>query len=116
MTALAATRLTPLGDTGLNVQQWGPLTGSDEGQPIELATFPDRSVQVEGDFGAGGSMSIQGSNDGTNYRVLKDHLGNNLNFTSADIRSIDQIVRYLKPVGAGAAVALTVTLMQRRFG
>ncbi len=116
MAVIQPERKTPLGDTGLNVQQWTPLTGSDEGAPIELATFPDRSIQVEGDFGAGGSVAIQGSNDGTNYRTLKDHLGNNLNFTTAGIRSIDQIVRYLKPVGAGAAVALTVTLMQRRFG
>lgn len=87
------------GDTAKVIQQWMGLdfASNQTGAPVALSEFADRAVQVEGTFGVGGTVVMEGTIDGTNYRTLKDHLGNNLSFTTADIRSIDQIVSAIRP-------------------
>ncbi len=44
--------------------RWLGLANGDSGSPMELPAFADKSVQVTGIFGAGGELSIEGSNDG----------------------------------------------------
>ena len=98
--------------------QWTPLTftGLDAGAPLTQFGEADRSVQVTGTFGAGGTVIIEGSNDGVNYAPLKDHLGVALSLTAAGIYSIDQIVANLRPrISAGdGTTSLTVTVLGRR--
>jgi len=98
---------------------WTPLTftGLDSGAPAGNFSGADRSVQVEGTFGAGGNVVIEGSNDGVNYETLNDHLGNALNITAKGIKSVDQICRYVRPrVTAGdGTTSLTITMLTRRI-
>lgn len=86
---------------------------SDDGVPIEVVNFADRSVQVEGSFG-GASVSIEGSNDGLNYRTLTDPQGNDLLISTAKIEMITEVTRFLRPrVISGTTTSLTVSLLAR---
>ena len=67
------------------------------GEELTMTGSADRSVQVVGTFGAGGTCVIEGSNDGVNWSTLKDHLANVLSFTATGIQSIDQITRFIRP-------------------
>lgn len=97
---------------------WPTMTnsGSDVGEAIEMFGSADRSVQVTGTFGTGGTIRIEGSNDGSNYYPLTDPQGNNLDFTSAKIEAVSEITRYIRPrVTAGdGTTSLTVTMLLRR--
>lgn len=98
--------------------QWTGLTQAttDDGAPVELPSYPDRSVQVTGTLGAGGSLRIEGSIDGTNYAVLTDPQGNDLNITTLKIESIMEVVRFIRPrITAGdGTTSLACTIIFRR--
>lgn len=90
---------------------WTPMATGDTGAPLTNTSFSDRSVQVTGTFNAA-TVSIEGSNDGTNYTVLTDTAGVALTFTATGIKQVLQVTRYIRPsVAAGTATALTVTLL-----
>lgn len=95
------------------VATWPNMASGDDGQPIELANFADRSVQVVGSFGSGGNVRIEGSLDGTNYAPLTDPQGNNLDINTPKIEAISEVVRYIRPrVTAGdGTTSLTVTML-----
>lgn len=95
------------------VATWPAMQSGDDGQPIELANFADRSVQVVGDFGVGGNVRIEGSLDGTNYATLTDPQGNALDITTAKIEAITELVRWIRPrVTAGdGSTNLTVIML-----
>ncbi len=100
-----------------HVITWALLTTTNaDGAPIGMTGSADRSVQVEGTFGAAGNVVIEGSNDGVNYRVLTDPQGNALNITSAKIEEIIEIVKLIRPrVTAGdGTTSLTVSMLLRR--
>jgi hypothetical protein len=104
------------GDDMLAGVTWGNLQNGDLGSPLSRAQWADRSIQVEGTFGSGGSLALEGSNDGTNYRVLNDPGLNKLNITAAGITQINEITAFVRPhVTAGdGSTALTVTIVARR--
>jgi hypothetical protein len=95
---------------------WTPLANGDSGSAVDLNDYRDRSVQVLGTFGASGSVTLQGSNDGgTTWATLTDQGGNNLTFTAAGIKHVQQLTEYIRPtVTAGdGTTALTVYVFMR---
>lgn len=114
MTKLVApTRLTALGDLGSTIQQWQQLNFADKniGHPIELSGRA--SIQVQGDFSESDELVIEGSNDGENYCILQDELGNNLTFRNSAIKSIGTAVRHVRPhvTDGDEHTNLTVTIL-----
>jgi hypothetical protein len=103
------------GDTG-HVIAWTSLANGDDGTPLEMIGSADRSVQVVGTFGAGGTVLLEGSNDGTNYNTLHDPGGTALSLTTSQIVAVLEISAFIRPrVSAGdGTTALTVTLLVRR--
>lgn len=95
------------------VASWEAMANGDDGQPIELANFADRSVQVTGTFGLGGMVVIEGSLDGSNYATLTDPQGNALAFAAAKIEAISEVVRWIRPrvTSGDGTTALTVTML-----
>lgn len=70
----------------------------------------DASIQIEGTF-AGGTVQIQGSNDGNNWHILLDHLGDPLVFTASDLRMYllrTRLVRGLTSAGTGMDITMTL--------
>lgn len=104
------------GDGSVIRRSWALLTNTNTtGEPFPFASWVDRSVQVTGTFGAGGTLRWEGSNDGTNYYALTDPQGNALDFTTAKIESVIEICALARPrVTAGdGTTSLTCTLVAR---
>lgn len=97
---------------------WAGLTFTtlDDGSPADWVEYSDRCIQVFGTFGTGGSVTIEGSNNGTNWAALSDPQGNVLTFTSARLEQVLELPRYVRPrITAGDGTTnLTVTLLMRR--
>lgn len=115
--AIIVPNFTPLpapGDVSGYIIQWGPMQNGDIGKAVDLLSFADRSIQVEGIFGAGGNAEIQGSNDGLTFRPLHDPLGVLLEVNAAGdkIRHIMEITRLLRPLitNGDGTTSLTVTI------
>ena len=100
---------------GVRVRQWANMALSDVGDPINLARFSDKTVQISGTFGVGGTVVIEGSIDGVNYNTIKTVFGGDLSFTSAGIQTITEVPVYLRPrVSAGdGTTSLNVTILVR---
>lgn len=119
---MTTTALTSMQNNTGSVNQWRPcwlaIPNSQAGDPLKIAgSFADRTVQVTGTFGAGGSINIEGSNDdGTTYAILTDTLGNALTFTSAGMKQITELPAWIRPrVTAGdGTTALNVYLFMHK--
>ncbi len=81
---------------------------------FEFPAWNDQSVQVVGTFG-GGNVSIEGSNNGTDWIILKDPAGNALTFTAAALAEIGTPARYIRPKQpTGTGVDVNVFFILRR--
>lgn len=93
---------------GLTIKWLGFAASGDVGTSVDMPAYPDRSVQVLGNFGSAGEVTIQGSNDGgTTWATLTDPQGNALVFTSARLEAITELVGKIRPAataGSGAAI------------
>lgn len=101
-------------DRGVLLPTWGPLAAGDTTNAYEGSYFSDRSVQVVGTFG-GAHAIIQGSHDGTNWSTINDPQGVPLDFSSAGLKQLQEITRYIRPLltGGDGTTALTVYLLAR---
>jgi len=93
---------------------WTPLTTTNtDGTRVQLNRYPDKTIQVDGTFGAGGNVTIQGSNDGTTWATLSDPQGTALVISGAGIKAISENPLYIRPlVAAGdGTTALNVRLL-----
>jgi hypothetical protein len=97
---------------------WAPLGNGDDGTVIPTDYLPwlDRTFQVEGTFGAGGTLVIEGSNDGINFHTLTDPQGLALSFTGPGLRQVVEVTLQVRPrvTGGDGTTALTVTGLARR--
>lgn len=108
----AVTEIKSRDDHG-HIIVWTPLTLSDTGQRLEMIGSSRRTIQLSGTLGTNGCLEIQGSNDGTNWGVLRDKYGNNIRFNGTGIAEIGVLPRYLRPevVSGDGATSLTATLL-----
>lgn len=99
-----------------HVITWTGLLNGDSGEPLEMPGSADRSVQINGTFGSGGTVLIEGSNDGVNYYTLNDPSSAALSYTAAKIESVLEITRYIRPrVSAGdGATSLVCSMLVRQ--
>jgi len=82
----------------VKVYTWTPLTTTNiEGVPVSFAKAENISGQFSGTFGAVGTFSWQGSNDGTTWTNLKDWQGANIARTTAALDTIEDRPLYIKP-------------------
>jgi len=97
------------------VISWVGLANGQSGDSVEDSLWADRSVQVTGTFGAGGSVTIEGSNDGTNWASLTDPQGNNLSFSTSKIETVIEMVRFIRPniTNGDGTTSLNIVLFQR---
>lgn len=105
------------GDGSVRKIVWTPLTTTNaDGGAVEWVQFADRTIQFNGTFGAGGTIKMQGSNDGTNWFDLTDPQGNAISKTAAGIETCTEITMFARPfVSAGdGTTSLTATLVMRR--
>ena len=94
---------------------WSGLLNGDDGARVTLSDFPDRTVQIVGTFGAGGSVNFEGSNNGTDWAVLTDPQGNLITKTAAAMEFVTETPRYVRPrvTGGDGTTDLSVILFAR---
>jgi hypothetical protein len=97
------------------VISWTGLANGESGSAYAIPTFADKTLQIGGTLGVGGTVLLEGSNDGTNFVAMHDTQGNNLSFTSAQMQLIVENPRYIRPrVTAGdGSTSITVTIACR---
>src|ERR1043165_2163120 len=94
---------TSFGDDNVRVVSWSGLTQAslDDGEAFEMPGWSDRSVQVLGTLGTGGSVRIEGSNVAapsvSDWATLTDPQGNALDITSLKIEAISELTRWIRP-------------------
>jgi len=94
------------------ITSWLAVTENDTGAAVCMARFPDRTVQVTGDFTTSGAITIEGSNDGTNYATLHDPSGAALVLTDTSVKLIVENPLYLRCRGtAGTSVSMNVYIV-----
>ena len=83
---------------GIYKSLWETLTNGDTGTELTAPNHPDKTVQVGGTFGAGGTVIIQGSNDGgATWATLTDPQDNVLSFTAAGMKVIMENPGMIRP-------------------
>lgn len=110
MSVIAAVN-TATGTSKAIVVAWAGLASGDTGAPVSFSQYTDKSVQVTGAFG-GATVVLEGSNDGTNWAVLTDPQGNDLNITAAKIEMVSEATLSVRPrVSGGTGVNVNVTML-----
>lgn len=85
--------------------QWAALAAGETGDTAGFsAGFNDRSIQVAGTFG-GTTVTVEGSNDGSNWATLNDVFGDPLSFTVAGLAQVLECTRYVRVKSTGGAGA-----------
>ena len=95
---------------------WEGLNSTDlDGAPVKVAEWADRTVQMVGTFDTG-TVTMQGSNDGSNWETLTDPLGNNVALTDEGIKALLEGPLYMRPLlsSAGASSDVDVIMIMRR--
>lgn len=109
--------ITNNGDGSLKKFVFAAMANGDTGAPIPFAEWADRSVQVSGTFGVGGTVVWEGSNDGgATWATLTDPQGNSISKTAASIEAVLEITELARPnVTAGdGSTAINVSVLCRR--
>lgn len=89
------------------------LGDADTAIEVSFPDYADKSVQVEGTFGAA-TVVLEGSNDGTNWHTLRDPTGAALSFTTAGLKAVMETTLHVRPKSTGGtASSVTVTLLGR---
>lgn len=92
------------------------LANGEAGEKVTSQSWGDRSVQFGGTFGSGGTVVLEGSNDGATFFTLNDPFGNAITATAASLSQVLETTAFVRPrVSAGdGATAITVSLFARR--
>lgn len=109
--------------------QWTLLANGDDGQPFVLPSHADKSIQFYGTFGAGGSITLQGTNEQTystginggvavaasNYVALTDPQANAITKTAAAIEQVLENPNAVRPIvtAGDGTTSLTAVLIVR---
>lgn len=91
--------------------KWESIGDVEDCSPFAMTIgFQNRTIQVSGIL-AGATVALLGSNDAENWHTLRDPQGNKLLFTTPDLKSIQELPAYIKPVSTGGVDSeVTVSL------
>jgi Flp pilus assembly protein TadG len=89
------------------------FTSNETGDTVELTHQGDRSVQMAGTWNSA-TVTLQVSNDGTNWASATDGLGNAIALTADGLKQICEISRYIRAkVTSGSVTSVAVTIFAR---
>jgi|ERR1700741_1410316 len=108
------------GDNSYATLAYTLVTATPDGVPFEMLNFSEICMQATGTFG-GATVTMQGSNDGTNYFNLTNVAGSTAaSLTAAGGMQVIERPRYIRPnltvVGAGATIVVTLMLRRNQPG
>lgn len=93
--------------------RWLGLTATDTGEKVEpgKASGAISAIQFVGTFG--GTVTLQGSNDGVTWTTLKDIGGSDISTTGTNIFDISTAARYVRPSAGSGVVDVDVYMTMR---
>lgn len=83
------------GNGSTTFQVTGLLNGDQSAANLQVNSG-DRTVQVTGTFGAGGTCIVEGSLDGTNWFQLRDPSSTLISFTAAGLKSVLEYTTHIR--------------------
>lgn len=91
---------------------WSGLLNGDTGTPAgTMEHVADYTLQVTGTFGVGGSVALQGSNDGgVTFFALEDVTGTTIAATTNKIWRLSHITKQVRPIVTAGDGTTTVTV------
>lgn len=96
---------------------WETLTSDDTAAPwmIRGSSGVAGNIQVVGDFGSDASVSLEASNDGTNWAAIDDIEGDVIGVTANNVRDFSTAALYIRPaVADGTAEDLDIYVALRQ--
>jgi len=110
MSTITATVTGP--EDGMVIYKWSSMTGGSVGSAMPWGSYADKTVQYFGTFGD--TLTMQGSNDGTNWFTLTNNLGNTITPTAAGASLITEAPQYVRP-NCGASISnITVIVVANK--
>lgn len=114
MATVAIVTTRPMPDL---LHKWEPLLNGNDGEPGHYTLSGDRTMQVFGTFGVGGTIIAEGSLDGTHWFQLRDPTGTLVSFTAAGGKALLESTPYVRPhVTAGDGTTSLTALIAVRKG
>ena len=99
---------------GAVVYTWDLVAGQT-GDPVDLVDFADRTIQVSGDFGVGGSITFEGTIDLVSYGTLSEPGGSPAIITTSKVMSILEVTRSIRPRCSGdGSTSLKASILLRK--
>jgi hypothetical protein len=110
------TPFTPVKETeNFKVCFWEGVRPNAPGVPVVCDQRIPHSVQVHGEFGAGGSVVIEGSIDGEKWESIDQSPGFPLNFTIEGLEKVGTCPLWIRPRAEGSSVTkINVYLLMRK--
>lgn len=102
---------------GVTKTLWETVTNGDTGDWEDVHAGDSITVQVLGTFGTGGTIVIEGSNDGgTTNHTLSDLGGTDISVTAADTLGVNETPLKIRPncTGGDATTDLDVHMVVTR--
>lgn len=101
------------GIQGVKLFKWSGLLNGDTGSGVRVPHFADKSLQAVGTFGAGGTVTVQGSNDlGVTFGTLHRFDATDLTLTDTEPGApIENTVEIRPSVAGDGATDLVVWLL-----
>lgn len=96
---------------GVRSRKWANMANGDVGEPIVLTKYNDRTLHVTGTFGVGGTVTFEGSNDGTEYLAMRDVFNATVSATEAKLITLAEVPLYVRPhvtAGDGSTVITVI--------
>lgn len=82
---------------GAKAVTWTGLLNTDDGAPLAMSEWSERTFQVFGTFGTGGTLVIEGSNNGTTWNPVSNRAGSALSYTAAGINRTQDYPLFVRP-------------------
>lgn len=104
------------GDGSAVLYSWSLTTANADGAPISGVEWADRTWQAAGTWGAA-TLTLQGSNDGTNWFTLTNAAGGTAVTMTANAGAATiELPLWVRPnlTTPGTAAAVAVTMLMRR--
>ena len=98
---------------GGHVLKWSAVTNGQQGVAGSVGPFQLITCQVSGTFGAGGTITIEGSNDNTNWAACHTAGGVAATVTAAGLVALVEIPLWIRPnctAGDGTTSLLVIAL------
>lgn len=120
MATKAFERIKTPHDGRIVLYRWENITEDDDGEPVVVPTRADKTVQVVGDFGTSGEITVEGSLIPSDfvtpvYGTLNDPQANSLTITAAKVEAILENTYLVRPrATAGSDVDVDIYLLVKK--